>query len=63
MELGIEVDQLTSNEGCRKEEAITVRKERTVTAGMLYMYRPCGVSLNHMECIHAGIIHKLIHRF
>lgn len=52
-ELGISIDLLTTEEGCRKREAITQRTERSKTAGMLYCYRPCGISLGHLECIHA----------
>ena len=44
-ELGLDVEELTSNEGCRKKENITVRTVRSKTAGMLYCYRACGVSL------------------
>lgn len=51
-ELGISIDLLTTEEGCRKREAITVRTARSKTAGMLYCYRPCGISLGHLECIH-----------
>ena len=51
-ELGISIDVLTTEEGCRKREAITQRAERSKTAGMLYCYRTCGVSLGHVECIH-----------
>ena len=47
--LGLELEELTSKEGCRKEEAITVRSTRSKTAGMLYCYRPCGISLGHLE--------------
>lgn len=52
-ELGLDLDFLTTTEGCRKREAITVRTQRSKTAGMLYTYRPCGIALGHMECIHA----------
>ena len=37
--LGLELDELTSKEGCRKEDAITMRTTRCKTAGMLYTYR------------------------
>ena len=52
-EHGLDLDFLTTTEGCRKREAITVRSKRSKTAGMLYTYRPCGIVLGHMECIHA----------
>ena len=52
-ELGLHVDELTSMQGCRKREAITVRSQRSKTAGMLYCYRSCGVSLGHVEMIDA----------
>lgn len=52
-ELGISIDLLTTDEGCRKRENVTQRTERSKTAGMIYCYRPCGVSLGHVECIHA----------
>lgn len=38
-ELGISVDELTTELGCRKREAITVRSSRSKTAGMLYAIR------------------------
>ena len=53
-ELGIPFDQLKMDEACRKREAVAVRSSRSRTAGMLYMMRPCGVVLSHIECIHAG---------
>ena len=52
-ELGIDLDFLTTTEGCRKRENVNVRSQRTKTAGMLYAYRPCGVAVGHLECIHA----------
>ena len=52
-ELGLDLDFLTTTEGCRKREAITVRSKRSKTAGMLYAIRSCGIVLGHMECIHA----------
>ena len=52
-ELGLDVDFLTTTEGCRKREAINVRSVRSKTAGMLYAYRPCGISIGHLECLHA----------
>ena len=55
-EFGISVDQLTTELGCRKKEAITVRTTRSKTAGMLYAIRTCGVAIGHLECIHAGNI-------
>lgn len=51
--LGLETDVLTTEEGCRKRTAITVRTKRNKTAGMLYAIRPCGIIVGHMECIHA----------
>ena len=53
-ELGVELEVLTSEAGCRKSELINIRSKRSKTAGMLYMLRPCGVSLSHLEGIHAG---------
>ena len=38
-ELGIDVNFLTTEEGCRKRENITQRTERSKTAGMIYCYR------------------------
>ena len=38
-ELGIHVDFLTTEEGCRKRDNITQRSERSKTAGMMYCYR------------------------
>lgn len=52
-ELGLSIDVLTTDEGCRKRENVTQRTERSKTAGMIYCYRPCGISLGHLECIHA----------
>ena len=52
-ELGISIDLLTTEEGCRQRDAITQRTDRNKTAGMLYCYRLCGISLGHLECIHA----------
>ena len=46
---------LTTEAGCRKREAVTMRKTRTKTAGMMYLIRPCGVTLGHMEMITGGI--------
>ena len=34
VELGISIEELTSGQGCRKEENIAVRKSRKKTAGM-----------------------------
>ena len=51
-ELGLDVDQL-HEAGCRKTEDITVRKSREKTVGMIFAYRTCGVSLGHLESIHA----------
>ena len=53
-EMGLSIDQLTSGEGCRKLENINQRTDRKKTAGMLYAYRSCGISLGHMELIHSG---------
>ena len=52
-EMGLDIDFLTTTEGCRKREAINVRSVRSKTAGMLYAYRPCGISIGHTECLHA----------
>ena len=52
-ELGLEIDLLTTETACRKPSAITVTKDRSKTAGMVYCFRSCGVSLGHLECIHA----------
>lgn len=52
-EMGLDINFLTTTEGCRKREAINVRSHRSKTAGMLFTYRPCGISLGHSECIHA----------
>ena len=46
-ELGLDIEELTTSEGCRKREAITVRTERSKTAGMTYCFRPCGISLGN----------------
>ena len=54
-ELGLDITQLTTTEGCRKRENITVRSKRNKTAGMLYAYRCCGISLGHLECVHAEV--------
>ena len=52
-ELGLDLQELTSADACRKREAINVRKVRSKTAGLVYCFRPCGVSLGHLEAIHA----------
>ena len=52
-ELGLDKEFLTTSMGCRKRDAINVRKTRKKTAGMVYCYRPCGVSMGHCEAIHA----------
>ena len=39
IELGIDIDYLTTDEGCRKRENITQRTIRSKTAGMMYCYR------------------------
>ena len=49
-EMGLDINFLTTTEGCRKREAINVRSHRSKTAGMLFTYRPCGISLGHSEC-------------
>ena len=51
-ELGLDIEKLTES-GCRKTEDITVRKTRDRTAGMMFAYRTCGISLGHLESIHA----------
>ena len=38
-ELGLDVETLTSEMGCRKKENIHQRQERNKTAGMIYAYR------------------------
>ena len=53
-ELGLDVDELHSGDGCRKREEVNVRKTKKTTAGLLYCYRSCGISLDHQEMIHAG---------
>ena len=35
------------NDGCKEEKNITRFYSRT--AGMLYLFRPCGVRLSHVE--------------
>ena len=52
-ELGLDEYVLTSSFGCRKRENINERSTRKKTAGMLYCYRACGVSLGFCELIHA----------
>lgn len=52
--LGVEEELLSSGAGCRREERISKRKSREVTSGMLFIYRPCGISLGHCEMISAG---------
>ena len=43
--LGLEWEELTTDDGCRKREAITVSSKRSKTAGMSYCFRACGISL------------------
>ena len=38
-ELGLAIDLLSTNFGCRKSKDVAVRSERSKTAGMLYCYR------------------------
>ena len=38
---------ITSNEGCKKDENID--RFHTRTAGMIYIFRPCGIRINHCE--------------
>ena len=52
-ELGLDKEFLTTSMGCRKREAINVRQTRKKTAGMVYCYRACGISIGHCEAIHA----------
>ena len=52
--LGLEEQVLTSKKGCRKQDAITVRQTRAKTAGMMYLIRPCGITLGHLEMIIGG---------
>ena len=37
--MGLDIDVLTTEDGCRKREAINVRSNRSKTAGMLFTYR------------------------
>ena len=53
-ELGISIETLTTDTGCRKRDLVAVRKSRRKTCGMLYAYRTCGISLGHIECIRSG---------
>ena len=53
-ELGLGEEILTSGQGCRKKENVTVRKTRKETAGMLYAIRPCGVTIDSEEMIESG---------
>ena len=53
-DLGLGFDLKSSEEGCRSKENVTERKTRNVTAGMMYMLRPCGITLASMEMINAG---------
>ena len=47
-ELGLDLEELTSSEGCRKRECITQQAKRSKTAGMTYCFRPCGISLGEL---------------
>lgn len=38
-EIGLNIDLLSTEFGCRKSKDVTVRTERSKTAGMLYCYR------------------------
>ena len=42
-------DILTSGEGCKEENTITKFHDRS--AGMIYIFRPCGIRLTHCEMI------------
>ena len=42
-------DVLTSGEGCKDEKAIMKFHDRS--AGMIYIFRPCGIRLTHCEMI------------
>ena len=53
-ELGIGSDLMRAEEECRKEESVTVRPSKKVTAGMMFCVRTCGITLSSMEMIHAG---------
>ena len=44
-DLGIDLFELTTGSGCRKEPAIATSKSRSKTCGLLYAYRCCGISL------------------
>ena len=52
---GIDIDELTTEEGYRKKDQIVVSTSRSKTAGMLYAIRTCGIAVGHVELIHAGI--------
>ena len=47
-ELGLDLEELTTSEGCRKRECITQQAKRSKTAGMTYCFRPCGISLGEL---------------
>ena len=40
--------------------AITQSKNKSYTAGMIYCFRSCGVSLGHEECIHAEVRNDIL---
>ena len=42
-------DVLTSGEGCKNAEKITKFHDRS--AGMIYIFRPCGSRLTHCEML------------
>ena len=48
---------------CRKRENVAVRQSRSVTCGMLYAYRTCGISVGHIELIRSGILTILVLKF
>ena len=46
---------LTTDSGFSKKESITVRKDKFKTAGMIYLIRPYGITVGHMEMIQGGM--------
>ena len=42
---------ITSGEGCKRDDAVERYYDRT--AGMFYMFRPCGIRLSHWEMLTA----------
>ena len=58
-------DVLTSGEGCKEAEKITKFHDRS--AGMIYLFRPCGIRLTHCEMLSheslTQIYKSLVHCF